>query len=549
MVTRYRRDGTGIARIGDDGIRLRFTGGLNATASPTDISVNECCLGKNFKLHFGDASFRTRTGTLKIAQAPNNKAITGFATLEDTTGTVFLALQATDTIYKWDGTNFTNVATCNANAKLRGPSSAIWPLSNSFTFVTDLALIEPVKFWDGTNFADANFTKNNGANAYGTFKSKYCVVTGERALFGNVVDSIGNNYHHLLVGSTIGNGLNISTTDRASDAIGDADPWFLPTTDLHPIAGLVYSFGQLVIATLHGRFNILTGDKPSNFAIQQLYTGVGLTGDEAIVASGNDIIYAADGRITSLGGVIQYGNVLATNLGIYISPLIEQYAKWRVAYNQRRFMLYCFPDTINTCFASNLSVAAMGTDSPWMEWKTTVDHDFQPELIFTAKHPGTKLEETFITDSSGGLYLLESDDVYEDSMADGSTTGIEFSRASKLFVTNLDQTFYYVDGYLEYVPQAADTLSVSIRLEGADATISAQQLDLSLGAVLAYWNNAVEDTYFGDDCYYGDNRTTRLIRQTFDAAGQSDMLSIEISGVTNDAVKINAVGIRCETVD
>lgn len=546
MVARSRRPPTRTVYIGDNGGRLRFGGGLNTISAPTDVNDMEAIDGFNFLLTRGDTSFNVRTGVQKVLQAPNDTSIVGFASLEDASGNVSLVLQAGGTVYKWDGTNATNVGTCNASARLRGMPEANWLIgSTPVSLITDIAGIETVKYWDGTNFDNVNFTKNNGANSYGNFKAKYCCIHEERALYGNIIDSTGNAYPHLLVGSRLDNYADISTSDRASSAIGAADPWYLTTTDLKPIAGIVSAFGQIVLPSLHGRFHILNGTTPADFNVQLLYTGLGVNDLEAIIATGNDVVYATQGSILSLNGVLNYGNVESNNIGIYIEPTIQTYPNWRITYNKRRYRLYCFPTTINNCFVANMSIAADGQVSPWMRWRTNAEHDFQPALVFTCKHPGTKLEETFITDNAGGLYLLESD-VYADSMEDASTTGIDYARTSKILVSTTDERAYHMDGFIEYAPKSPATVEVLVTYMGTGGESSAQSMLLLSSEDAAYWGDP--DLYFGGG-YFGSGSTTKLIRQRYGAAGRSDMFNIKISGTAEDQVRYTAIGIRNETVD
>ena len=62
---------------------------------------------------------RSRGPFDEIGTAPNGSEIRGFATLLKTDGTETMLVQAGPTVYKWDGTAFTNVGTVNQLAQLR----------------------------------------------------------------------------------------------------------------------------------------------------------------------------------------------------------------------------------------------------------------------------------------------------------------------------------------------------------------------------------------------------------------------------------------------
>ena len=237
---------------------IKFGGGLHTRASEPDIDPAEASDGKNFYLDLENKELRPRKPFDLIGTVPNASEIRGGASLLKSDGTVSTIFQAGTKVYSWDGTtNFTHVGTVDATAKLRGHWRSHNWIPSDKVIITDLSLVETVKEWNGTTFQSTTFTKETGA-AFGNFYAKYCSVSNERAVFGNVKDGSSTS-PHLIVGSAGSDFTQISVAQRPVSSLSTDDPFYIPMPDLKPINGMVEAFGVSVFSTEKGRLFNLTG--------------------------------------------------------------------------------------------------------------------------------------------------------------------------------------------------------------------------------------------------------------------------------------------------
>ena len=114
---------------GENTVVLKFGGGVHSRASEEDIDLRECSTGENFDLDLQNFHLRRRKAFSTLGQVPNGSEIRGFASLKDSSGNISMLVQAGDTVYEWDGTDFTSRGTVAATAKLRGRISQNWLLT------------------------------------------------------------------------------------------------------------------------------------------------------------------------------------------------------------------------------------------------------------------------------------------------------------------------------------------------------------------------------------------------------------------------------------
>lgn len=513
---------------------LRFGGGVFSRASEDEIDVRECAEGKNFVLDRQNREFKNRKPFDLAATAPNGGSINGFASLLKTDGTVSFLVQAGTAVYDWDGTNFTSVGTVNASAKLRGRIENNWNLDDK-VLITDLALLENVKEWDGTTFQDVTFT-DEASSAFGDFKAKYCFIANERAVFGNVKDS-SSTTPHLLVGSKRSDYTQITVVNRPSSALSDEDPYFVATEDLKPINGLVESFGVVAISTEKGNMWKLTGSSAKDFAINPLFQLSGASGDESVLYTGNDIMYGRPGRIEALSGVERFGDVEGDDLTQWIADQVEDVTGWTGVYNRRLQRVYWFPEDGSSVWV--LFKPMLGSNlSPWSEWTTLHSLAFQPTAVMNAFDPSDGLEYTWMGDASGNIYRLEGA-----GSGDAGLRPIEVERQSRLISAPLDATTYRVIGYVKYRKNAA--FDLRIQLEFAGEYVGNVIIDDSITGATGgiYWGGA---WYWGGSNYYGIPFQGRLTRRKFAAPGQSNEFQVRLSVLGSADFEINEVGLRFE---
>ena len=333
---------------------LTFGGGINARQRSADINIEECTEGENFNLDFQSSVLAPRQGLAIRATAPNGEPIRGIAQLVKQDGTLSTIIQAGGTVYSWDGTaaGFTEVGTVSPDARLRGPIDSNFTLDN-FIIITDLAKVENVKKWTGESFVDLEH--NLGVD----FKAKYVSIQKERAIFANVKTGTFDT-PHIILGSQLGDSevLTIAPDKRPNPdplVITPAEPFFLPIPDLRPINGLVHAFKVFLLSTERGRLYILSGSDSNDYVFENFHAGSAVSGDEAMVNIGNDVAMGLPGRIETLRGILEFGDVETNDASWWIAPLIdgtsgEKVATWKLVYDQAGQRVYCFPNNADTAW-------------------------------------------------------------------------------------------------------------------------------------------------------------------------------------------------------
>ncbi|KKK51712.1 hypothetical protein LCGC14_3112210, partial [marine sediment metagenome] len=303
---------------------LTFGGGLNARQRSADINIEECTEGENFNLDFQSAVLAPRQGIILRAVAPNGEPSRGIAQLVKQDGTISTIIQAGGTVFSWDGTDtgFIEVGTVSPDARLRGPIDSNFTLDN-FIIITDLAKIENVKKWTGEVFTDLEH--NLGVD----FKAKYVTVQTERAIFANVKTGTVDT-PHVILASKQGDSEVLTSTTRPAAAASAEDEWFLPTPDLRPINGITFFAKNLLLSTERGRLYAIEGliagkdtDGLPFTSIEDFHAGSAVSGDEALINIGNDVAMGLPGRIETLSGVLEFGDVETNDASWWISPLLD----------------------------------------------------------------------------------------------------------------------------------------------------------------------------------------------------------------------------------
>ena len=367
-------------------IVLTFSGGINARQRSADINIEECTEGENFNLDFQSAVLAPRQGLAIRATAPNGEPIRGIAQLVKQDGTLSTIVQAGGTVYSWDGTatGFIEIGTVSPDSRLRGPIDSNFTLDN-FIIITDLAKIENVKKWTGEVFTDLEH--NLGVD----FKAKYVTVQTERAIFANVKTGTVDT-PHVILASKQGDSEVLTSTIRPAAAASAEDEWFLPTPDLHPINGITFFAKTLLLSTERGRLYALEGliagkdvDGLPFTSIQDFHAGSAVSGDEAMVNIGNDVALGLPGRIETLRGIIEFGDVETNDASWWIAPLIDgtfgkTVSTWKLIYDPAGQRVFCFPNNEDTAWVlhkhllfgpNRATFGKIGKNiSPWSKWTT-----------------------------------------------------------------------------------------------------------------------------------------------------------------------------------
>lgn len=523
-----------------DPIVLRFGGGIHSRASEDEINPRECADGQNFQLDLEDSQFRPRDSFDLEGATQNASELRGLGQLQKADGTISTLVQAGDTVYSWDGSSFTSVATVSPSAKLRGPLSQNWQLDDVL-LITDMNLVEPVKQWDGTTL------QNIAHNLTGDFIAKYCFVADERAFFGNVIsNSVATP--HMLVGSERSDYLTLSISDRPSSSLAEDDPFFLLTPDLRPINGLVEAFQRIVISSLRGSIWILTGGSSKDFAIAELYPRSGAVADESMAYIGNDILYGRQGRIESILATEKFADVQTDDITVPIKDKIGSFKTWRTIYNSRVQRVYLFPDSENEVWVYHKDLADPRPEtvkladsarnlSPWSKWVTQHQSNFAPTVALNMLDPNDGLEYVFTGDANGNLYKLEG----TVNQGDANSAAIISERLSALFRMPANAQAFDIEGWINYRKDRAAT--VEMTFEAAGRSVFNEKLNITIPAVTnrpTYGGT----TYYGGSDYYGVPFAGRITRQEFGSPGRMDAIQIRLRVESSEAFEIQEVGFR-----
>ena len=524
----------------DLSVILNFGGGVHSRATEEDIDIRECSDGQNFELDAQNMEYRPRKAFDKLGTATNAAEIRGFANLIKSDGTVSILVQAGATVYALTGAalnTFTSKGTVAATARLRGRIEHNWQLANK-VLITDLALLEEVREWDGTTFQAVTFANSNPPE----FRAKYCLVSKERAFFANVWETIA--IPHMIVGSERGDYTTITVSDRPSSALSEADPFYLLQPDLRPINGMVESFGKVITSSdNNGSMFVLTGESAQEFYFDELFPRSGASGEESVTYVGNDIFYGRHGRIESVAASDKFGDVEQNDLSNDISDKIIDLKNWTSVYNSRTQRVFFFPDNSSDAWVYHKPLSSVGSDgvplSPWIKYKTIHATDFQPTAIMNMIDPNDGLEYIFFGDSTGNVYRMEGT-----GLSDGGTASIRTERLSKLVIAPLNAKVYNVQGWVKWrsITQATTLI---LRFEYAGENVFNEEITITLPATsnINYFGGG---GYFGGDLYFGSKFTGRLTRRKFAVVGQANEFQIRATVISTSRFRINQIGLQFE---
>lgn len=531
----------------DYDVKIKFGGGLHTRAPEDEINEREAADGYNFLLDAENSDLRPRPAYDLLGTAPNAGSIRGGGSYRQADGTVVAWIQAGDTVYEYDANGFVTsptLDTVNSSAQLRGNwRSHTWELDDKM-LISDLALLEPVKEWNGVTWQDVAFRSSPSTSFGNSFYCKYITISDERVFYSAIKDG-ATSYKHMIVGSQRSDYQEISVSDRPSTSLGDSDPFFLLTPDLRPINGFVEAFGTRVMSTEKGRIFELTGDSAQDFALREFFSGSFAAGDESLAYIGTDIIYGRQGRIESLRDTDTYGDTAADDISRDIKDLIESYTNWTTVYNSRLNRVYLFPTNGSEVYVYDTALRgateAQGGKqiSPWMKWTTTHALAFQPTWVGSMLDPADGLEYVFMGDSSGKLYRLEGTGTSGDAGAVTNQTVF----LSKLFSLPLDAKTFEVDGYIKY-RLSGTSYDVAIRMEYSGEQISDEPIVITVPATTA-WAYYGGGEYYGNSAYYGSAYIGRLTRQKLELpGGDSNEFQVRVTVSSNTSFDINEIGLK-----
>ena len=504
-----------------------FGGGLNTRGNAEAIDPREAADGQNFDLDVDKDDFAPRQGFKLLATATNAAAINGFAQLRKSDGTITTLIQAGTDVYEWDGAStFTSRGTVASGTKMRGPLEANY-IEGDYVIITDIALQEVVKTWNGTTFATLATSGLGGAN----FKAKYCRIVDERAIFANVTTTTATP--HLVVGSQRSAPGTLTITNRPASSLSARDPWYIPIPDLKPINGMEEGFRSLLFSTDRGKMWVLLGSSAQDYAIESLNSDASASGNESMTSIGNNIAFGRDGAIDSVIGVQEFGDVQTDDLSVWIADQARSYVTWTLVYNRRLRRLYAFPSGGSEVFVFHRSIsdrnrqlvvdpgqaAKIRPVSPWSKWKTQHAMAFQPTTVWRMLRPSDGKEFVYMGGSAGQIWQLEGE------ISNDAGSDIRADRLSSLLRSPAGELMDF-KGFVHYRKRDAATLEMTLEQSGSSVRDTSISLSLPLAAASAYFGGAY---YFGGAIYFGPQARNRLFRQYWSAAGKADLTQIRLA--------------------
>jgi len=520
-----------------DPIVLTFGGGLNTRKRPSDINIDECTSGENFELDPQQRALTKRKAFDFIATTPNVGEIRGFAQLVTQAGVITTLVQSGANVYSWDGaSSFTLVGTVSASAKLRGPREHNFTLDN-IVVITDLNKVEKVKQWNGTTFGD--FTHNLGGDLY----AKFARVHNERLFLANVTS--GSATPHVLLGSAIGDDNSLTTTNRPSSSLGYDVPFYLPTPDLKPINGLEQAFGQFLISTTNGKLFALKGNSAFDFEIASFYEGSAISGDEAMVNIGNDVLFGLEDHIESLFGVVNFGDVQTNDASVAIGPSLENVTDWKLVYDRRHQRVLCFPDSQSVCWVLYKALLYLGTQravgrvdveralSPWSKWTTLHTMGMQPSTVMTL-FDSAGAEVVYAGDALGNIYKFDGT-----GDQDGGTSDITVKRRSGLIQAPNAELFNVLVN-IDYRKLFRTTVTLRFIFAGVEAPDATLDFIIAGDSSLAVYGGTY---YYGGQTYYAASFTGRIRRTTKHVQGRGNGVQVEVEATSAGDIDIQQIEV------
>ena len=515
---------------------IKFGGGIRSRAPADEIEDRECASGQNFDMDLQNTQFRPRLPFDLLGTAPNAAEVRGMASLLKTDGTTSMLVQAGDTVYEWDGNNFTSKGTVAATARLRGHIWHNWQLSPEVVLITDIALADVVMQWDGTDLTDVAFVDEDGT-AISSFKAKYLSIQNERAFFGNVIDQIPTDLPHMVVGSKVSDYTNITVANKPSSALGEDDPFYLLTPDLRYINGLLDAFELTIVSTMEGKIFKLAGNSSKDFQFAKLYPRSGASGDESMKYVGNDVYYGRQGRIESLASSDKFGNVETDDLSVDITDVIEDYTDWTLTYNERTQRVYCYPQDkaeIWTIYKPLVNSAV----SPWSKYKTTHSMSFNPSTIMNCYDPIDNLEYVFMGDDVGNLYRMEG----TRGRGDAGLNKIKTERLSKMVLLPENTEAFNIVCWVRYRKISDITLKLQFEFQGHEIYTHTITQPLGGATGQSFYGGGF---YYGGGSYYGSN-VQKFARENISVPGQSTEFQVRATIDGQEDFAISEIGIRLE---
>lgn len=508
-------------------MKLTFHGGINENQSPSLAEANS---GYNFELDpYSSKWVRRKPFDLK-GTATNAAAINGIMQLITRANVETTLVQAGDTVYLWNGSStFTSQGTVTSTSKLR---DLYWSLGD-YLLLTDISKTTVLKRWDGAALTTAT-TGLGGTPLY----AKYGIVFQNRVWLFNV--KTNTDTPHLMVASYFEDPTVFSITVRggATTSGGGAfatglEAFYMLSPDLKSINGVAAFFNTLVISTEQGKMFRLTGTSPSTYQWTEFYAGSAVISDEAIVNTGDDIIFMKKGgKIDFMSNVQAFGDVDTDDLTRYLTTTAKNLTAALIVYEQVTQKIYFFvANKVLVLFKNMIDPgnSAAPKFSPWSIYVTSDSSGFNTSAAKYMRIPGSTSLSTFWGDSVGRVF-----DMNGSGSGDAGATAVTSVRKTRLITRHegrdvrsgkigLDTRKKTLTGNVIY--RRIGQVTLTLECDWQDEYNVSKSVVVLKGPPASdnasYWGGS---GYFGGSFYWnaGFQFSSRVSSQSFSHAGKGE---------------------------
>lgn len=522
-------------------MKIFFGGGLNESQTP---DISEAARGSyNFELSKDNYKLIPRGPFDLKGTTPNAAEVMGILQLVKRDDTQTTLVQAGDTVYKWDGAStFSSTGSVDASSKLR---DTYWSLDD-YLVITDLQKLTVVKKWDGSTLS--TLTTGLGTDLY----AKYGIVHHGRVWLFNVKTS--TDTPHLMVASAFENPTSYDTAQRATSGTFSTglEAFYMLSPDLRPVNGVAKTIaGDLIISTTEGSLFKLSGTSASTYKWDNFYPSSNAVGSEAMVSTGNDVMYMRrGGNIESLVATQSYGDVASDDLSRWIPDTVANQTGAITVYDQKNQKVFFFISGKVLVFYKDLFYggAALGDSgqrgklSPWSVYRTSHSSGFSTSAAKYLKRPGTTQNSVYFGGPDGQIFDLNG----TSSTGDGGTTEIQVVRRTRFIEQKDGINFlrHVTRGNVRY--RRTNEVSFDIEVDWGDeyneSTATIQLKGPASGESLAVYGGS---SYYGGAFYYNQAFALagRISHQNWSVVGKGSGCTVTCSTLSDLSYQVDHVEI------
>ncbi len=366
-------------------------------------------------------------------------------TLVSLTGTFGGVATATYTSHGYSDGDLITIAAAT-NTEYNGEYQIYNTAANTFQYTFS---------YDGNTSAGGTPTSDKGVE----LKAKYSVVHDHRVWLFNVTADASATPHMILVSAYEDaedyDNLTRGTAQDPTSSPAANDAFYILSPDGRPINGAVEFFDTIIFSTEEGKLFRIDGNDATNYTVNEFYPGSSAEGEEALVNTGNDIIYFRRGKVVeSLAATQKYGDVATDDLSVWIPDTIQTICTPRTVYDEENQRIYFFCDNAGGVLVLDKTFLLIGkTDgegrrlSPWSFYSSTMANELATQCAILVRTPGstTKKKTVIWGDDSGNIYDVNG----TIGNGDGGSDNVNVVRKTKV-ISDVDTNNELMIGRVEY---------------------------------------------------------------------------------------------------